>query len=114
MYYEGIYEAPEFKGIVFKIKRIKPTRLFSYQTILAQVFNEEGKKPDNYDEITEKAYDFILENILFSREREGQYQEVKSVGLDNTNLKEIEENPTLIGVLIALFINNVVNPIEKK
>lgn len=113
MYYEGIHEIEAIEGVYFKIKRIKPTRLFTYQTLLGNVFGEQSNK--NNDEVTlEKCYNFILENTLFSREKEGTYQEIQLPGLDNTNLKEIDENPTLIGSIVAMFMNNVVVKVEKK
>lgn len=113
MYYEGIYETPEIEGVYFKVKRIKPTKLFTYQTILGQVFGEESKKKVS-NESLEECYDFILENLLFSRERDGQYKEVQYPGIDSCNLKEVENNPALVGVLIALFMNNVYAKVEKK
>lgn len=113
MYYEEILETPMIEGVFFKIKRIKPTKLFSYQTLLGQVFGE-GPGKDNDAETLQKCYDFILENMLFSRDRTGQFKEVQSPGLENVNLKEVEENPVLIGTLVGLFMNSVVNPIEKK
>jgi hypothetical protein len=113
MYYEGIYETPEIKGVFFKIKKIKPTKLFAYQTLLGQVFGD-GPQKTNDEATLEKCYNFILENTLFSKEKEGQYKEIQFPGLDNTNLEELDRNPMLIGSIVALFINNVVVPVEKK
>lgn len=113
MYYDKVYDAPAFEGVFFKINKIKPTKLFAYQTLLGQVFGEDSKK-SNDEETLQKCYDFILENTLFARDKDGEFKPVQLPGLDNTQLKEIEENPALIGNLVALFIQAVVKPIEKK
>lgn len=113
MYYEGIHEIESIEGVYFKIKKIKPTKLFTYQTLLGNVFGDASNKSN--DEVTlEKCYNFILENTLFSREKDGKFVEIQMPGLDNTNLKEVDENPTIIGAIVAMFMNNVVIKVEKK
>lgn len=111
MYYEETFTCEGFEGIYFKINKIKPTKLFAYQTLLAQVFGENNKSNDEIQ--LEKCCDFILENMMFSREKEGNYEFVQFPGLLNTNMPEIERNPNLVSQLVALFLSKVTNPVQK-
>lgn len=113
MYHEGIYETPMIEGVFFKFKKIRPTKLFAYQTLLSQVFGE-GTAKTNDEATLEKCYNFILENTLFSREKDGNYKEVQLPGIDNASLEELNSNPVLIGAIVALFMNNVFKPVEKE
>lgn len=111
MYYEETFTCEGLEGYYFRINKIKPTKLFAYQTLLAQVFGESNK---NNDEVQlEKCCDFILENMEFSREKDGNYIPIQYPGLLNTNIPELERNPNLISYLISLFLTQVTNPIQK-
>jgi 2-hydroxychromene-2-carboxylate isomerase len=112
-YYDEIHEI-EITGlgtVYIKFKHIPVVKLFTYQTMLGQAFGNNQK--DNDERLLEKCYTFIFENTTFSRERDGRYDAVKLVGLDNFQLKEIEEDFQVGIGIVGLFIESVYKTTEK-
>lgn len=109
-YYERILTLDELPGYYFKIKQQPATKIFAMTTIFAKAMQNDSK---DADAVIEKVSNYTLENFLFSKEENGVYSPVKSVGLDNLMVPELEENPLLISSFIATFNNSVIAPTQK-
>lgn len=108
-YYEKIYEIPALKGYYFKISRIKPTRIYAMTVTFGKIMQPNA--PADPDAL-EKVGDFIVDSLLFSTSKEGQFKPVKLPGLESYEFEPLETNPMALLYFTQLYFENVIQVAE--
>lgn len=104
-YYDKIYEINELPGYYFKIRRIKPTRVYAMTVTFGKVMNPDAPA----DPVAlEKVGDFIVESLLFSKSKDGDFKPVQLPGLDSFEFEELEKNPLCLLYFTQLYFENVI------